>query len=101
MVHVRTVSLAARRPDAVAFSIVIDHVHFGNDLEVEAWERQLCDQSEIDYKPLGDCPYVLSGDASSMSGALRSRVERLDLEAIVLDDGPTLELVCAEVLPLL
>jgi alkanesulfonate monooxygenase SsuD/methylene tetrahydromethanopterin reductase-like flavin-dependent oxidoreductase (luciferase family) len=92
---------AGRSADAVSFSVAITHIRFGSTTEVEAWERDLCQQAGLKPRSLSECPYVIAGSPLDAASQLRERLERLQLRSVMMLPGPELETVMTKVVPLL
>lgn len=79
--RVRAAAAAAAR-NGPRFSVTIDSVDVGKDVDAA----------------LASCPYLLTGDATSMRESLADRVERIGLDAIVVPEAADLRLLRTEVL---
>jgi alkanesulfonate monooxygenase SsuD/methylene tetrahydromethanopterin reductase-like flavin-dependent oxidoreductase (luciferase family) len=99
--RVRAAAREVGRPDKLAFSVLISNVVFGGRQDLEAWTRGVTASTGIPEGSLLDCPYVLFGEVAAVTAALVERVERLSLDAIILNEGAALRQFCHNVLPAL
>jgi len=75
---------AARDPDSIELSILVNAVRFCSENEIESVEVDLCTQMGIDRQSLADCPYVFVGTPERMRAQLTEHAQRLGLRHLIL-----------------
>ncbi|MCU1495434.1 MAG: F420-dependent oxidoreductase [Acidimicrobiaceae bacterium] len=92
---------AGRGRDAVQFSVLAGWVEPCSPSEVASREAAICSAVGAPSLPLAECPYALVGTPERMAALLADRRDRFGLSSIIVHDGPHVEMLCSEVLPLL
>lgn len=93
---------AGRSPGCVTYSVTIDTIEPCEAGEVAAKEGRYGEERALGKgADVAQCPYVLIGPPERMAALVTERQERLGLSAIILGDGPALDVMCSAVLPLI
>jgi alkanesulfonate monooxygenase SsuD/methylene tetrahydromethanopterin reductase-like flavin-dependent oxidoreductase (luciferase family) len=90
---------AGRDPRSVRHSIVLDTLDVCDAEDIQKRRVALAASRGVEDVRTEDCPYVLIGPADELVGALEERVSRLELSALIVPDGPNLEVLMREIIP--
>jgi alkanesulfonate monooxygenase SsuD/methylene tetrahydromethanopterin reductase-like flavin-dependent oxidoreductase (luciferase family) len=77
-------SAAGRQANAVAFSLLINHVIFCNEQQRDEEANRIRTSVGLEPGSLDECPYVLIGEPERMLDRLRERQSRLGIRALLL-----------------
>jgi alkanesulfonate monooxygenase SsuD/methylene tetrahydromethanopterin reductase-like flavin-dependent oxidoreductase (luciferase family) len=88
-----------REPGSLRHSILVDTVDVCDVKEVGEHRAALAQSCDVNDARNEDCPYVLVGPVGVLADTLAERVERLDLSALLVFDGPHLEVLMNEIVP--
>lgn len=90
---------AGRAPGTVKRSMGMGLIEFCEPEERRNAEERLCGNVGLDWRDLGDCPYVLIGTAEESARVLADRRERLGLDAVIVGLNANLTRFMTEVVP--
>jgi alkanesulfonate monooxygenase SsuD/methylene tetrahydromethanopterin reductase-like flavin-dependent oxidoreductase (luciferase family) len=93
--------LAGREPESLRCSVLVDTVDVCDQTDVAKRRSAVAEARGTDASWVGTCPYVLVGPPTQLAEALAERVERLALSALIVPEGPNLEVLMTEVIPLI
>lgn len=95
----RLLDAAEREASSVKHSILVDTVEFCDRADIVRRQEALKVRRGVGAVRVNECPYVLIGTGDDVLDALAEREQRLGLSAVLVFDGPHLEVLMSEVLP--
>jgi alkanesulfonate monooxygenase SsuD/methylene tetrahydromethanopterin reductase-like flavin-dependent oxidoreductase (luciferase family) len=93
------VEKAGREPGSLRHSVLVDTIDVCDAKEVGKHRAALAQSRGVDDAGNEECPYVLVGPVGVLADTLADRVDRLDLSALLVFDGPHLEVLMNEIVP--